>query len=40
MSSLGERLKEPDLEEMLTHSDLNRDGQIDYEKWISLIMSI
>ena len=40
MANLGETLKESEIEEMISHADLNKDGQINYDEWVSLIMSV
>ena len=39
MANLGDTLRETEIEEMLKHADLNCDGQINYNEWISLMMS-
>ena len=39
MTNLGDTLRQAEIEEMLRHADLNSDGQINYQEWISLMMS-
>ena len=39
MANLGDTLRQTEIEEMLRHADLNSDGQINYQEWISLMMS-
>ena len=39
MANLGDTLRETEIEEMLKHADLNSDGQINYNEWISYMMS-
>ena len=39
MANLGDTLRQTEIEEMLRHADLNSDGQINYQQWISLMMS-
>lgn len=39
MANLGDTLRDTEIEEMLRHADLKSDGQINYNEWISLMLS-
>ncbi|KAH7818557.1 putative Calmodulin [Monocercomonoides exilis] len=39
MASLGEKLTQQELEEMIKEADLNGDGQIDYAEFVKMMMS-
>ena len=39
MTNLGENLTPEEVEEMIKETDLNNDGQIDYDEFIKMIMS-
>ena len=38
--SLGEKLKENEIDEMIAHADTNGDGVINYDQWVSLMTSL
>ena len=40
MSNLGEKLKDHEIDEMILHADINGDGVINYNDWVSMMTSI
>ncbi len=40
MSSLGEKMSDNDIEEMLREADKNKDGLIDYDEFAKTMLSI
>merc|ERR1712241_29634 len=40
MSNLGEKLKDHEIDEMILHADINGDGVINYNDWVSMMTSL
>ena len=40
MSNLGEKMKDSEIDEMILHADIDGDGMVNYNEWVSLMTSI
>jgi len=40
MTNLGEKLKESEIDEMIRHADIDGDGSVNYNEWVTMMTSI
>jgi len=40
MSNLGEKLKDSEIDEMILHADIDGDGSVNYNEWVTMMTSI
>ena len=40
MSNLGEKMKDTEIDEMILHSDVDGDGLVHCDEWVSLMTSL
>ena len=40
MKTLGDKLNDTEIDEMLEHADIDGDGQINYLEWVTLLTSL
>ena len=40
MSNLGEKMKDHEIDEMILHADIDGDGKVNYNEWVTMMTSI
>ena len=40
MSNLGEKMKDHEIDEMILHADIDGDGMVNYNEWVTMMTSI
>jgi len=40
MSNLGEKMKDSEIDEMILHADIDGDGMVNYNEWVTMMTSI
>jgi calmodulin len=40
MTNLGEKLKDSEIDEMIRHADIDGDGSVNYNEWVTMMTSI
>ncbi len=40
MSNLGEKMKDCEIDEMILHADIDGDGMVNYNEWVTMMTSI
>jgi len=40
MTNLGEKLKDSEIDEMIQHADIDGDGSVNYNEWVTMMTSI